>query len=158
MKILITSILLFSLTKLIIAQNHGFSTAPHYAVINAQNINAPINQVTIECWIKPNTLKNWVAPLSYIADNGHNESGFAFSYYNNKIRFMIKTRAMRGDEWNYNPGAQIETNQWSHIAGTYDGEFIKFYLNGELIDSKRSSGEINWDFKPDEIHIGAFKN
>lgn len=140
------------------AQNHGFNTNPHYTIVNTDNIKLPLYQVTIECWIKPNTIKNWVAPLSYIADNGHNESGFAFSYYNDQLRFMIKTKTMRGDEWNYNPGASIEMNQWSHIAGTYDGEFIKFYLNGELIDSKQTTGLINWDHKPTDMHIGAFKD
>jgi AraC-like DNA-binding protein len=71
---------------------------------------------------------------------------------------MIKTSGMRGDEWNYNPGSAIEMNQWSHIAGTYDGEFIKFYLNGELVDSKPTSGVINWDHRPSHLHIGAFKD
>ncbi|MGQ1788220.1 LamG-like jellyroll fold domain-containing protein [Saccharicrinis sp. GN24d3] len=155
---ILSIIVLFIATSNHFAQNHSFNTAPHYAIVNTRNINLPINQVTIECWIKPNTLKNWVAPFSFIADNGHNESGFAFAYYNNQFRFMIKTDAMRGDEWNYNPGSHVELNQWSHIAGTYDGGFIKFYLNGELIDTKQTSGQINWDFKPKDIHIGAFKD
>lgn len=140
------------------AQNHSFSTDPHYAIIDAQNIKLPINQVTVECWIKPNTIKNWVAPLGFITDNGSNESGFAFAYYNDKMRFMLKTETMRGDEWNYNPGANIEMNQWSHIAGVYDGEFIKMYLNGNMIDSKPTRGAINWEFLPHSIHIGAFKD
>ena len=158
MKKLLISITFYLLMTHLWAQNHAFNTDPHYAIINTDQIDLPYNQITVECWIKPHTIKNWVAPLGFISDNAHNESGFAFSYYNDQIRFMIKTMHMRGDEWNYNPGANIEMNHWSHIAGTYDGELIRFYLNGELIDSKQTSGLINWDFKPENMHIGAFKD
>ncbi|MBI9065135.1 MAG: hypothetical protein JEZ14_24335, partial [Marinilabiliaceae bacterium] len=150
-------LLLLTLTG-VAAKNNCLNTNPHYVVVNTQKLRHPSNQLTIECWIKPYTINNWDAPLSYISDNGHNESGFAFSYYNDKLRFMLKTSTMRGDEWNYNPGAAIEMNQWSHIAGTYDGEFIKFYLNGELVDSKQATGSINWDHRPSHMHIGAFKD
>ncbi|MCT4644226.1 MAG: helix-turn-helix domain-containing protein, partial [Carboxylicivirga sp.] len=140
------------------AQNHSFNARPHYVNIKANSIPLPYQQITVECWLKPNTLTNWVAPLSWISDNGSDESGFALAYYNNKLRFMLKTETMRGNEWNYNPGAPLEMNQWSHVAGTYDGEYIRFYLNGELIDSKQTTGLINWDFKPQNLQIGVFKD
>lgn len=142
----------------IIAKNKCFNATPNYVEINTQNLIYPQTQITIEFWAKPNNLSQWSAPLSYISDDMHNESGFAFSYIEGKLVFMLKTTEMRGDEWNYNPGVKNEVNQWSHISGTYDGESIKIYLNGELIESKTTSGLINWDYKPAKFHIGAFKD
>ncbi len=150
---------LFILQSLnILAENNCFKAYPNYIVVNAQTFAPPISQITCECWIKANSLENWAAPFSYLTDNYHEESGFAFAFFAGQLRFMLKTENMRGDEWNYNPAANVEIGQWTHFAGTYDGETIKIYKNGELIERKTTSGRINWQFKPSGFHIGAFKD
>ncbi len=139
-------------------QNKCFKTTPNYIVINSDKFVRPNKQITVECWIKANSLTNWCAPLSYVTDNGGDESGFAFAFAKDKFRFMLKTTEMLDEEWNYNPGIDLEMNQWTHIAGTYDGESIKFFKDGELIESKATSGNINWQFITDIIYIGVFKD
>ncbi|MCL3782021.1 helix-turn-helix domain-containing protein [Prolixibacteraceae bacterium JC049] len=140
------------------AQNRCFKSNPNYIVVNSDRFKEPTKQLTIEMWVKIRTKKEWCAPLSFITDNGHRESGYAFAYTREKMRFMLKTDNMRGDEWNYNPGVDLEVNQWTHLAGTYDGETIKMYQNGELVESKTTSGEINWDYPSDKLYIGVFKD
>lgn len=65
---------------------------------------------------------------------------------------------MAGNEWNYNPGVDLKINQWAHVAGTFDGESIKIFLNGELIESKTAPGKINWDHITSNYYIGSFKD
>ncbi|MGQ7870927.1 LamG-like jellyroll fold domain-containing protein [Sunxiuqinia sp. sy24] len=140
------------------AENKCFKASPNYIRVNTQNFTPPASQITTECWIKAKSFENWAAPVSYLTDNYHDESGFGLTLKDGKLHFMLKTVNMRGDEWNYNPGVKIEADQWVHIAGTYDGESIKIYKNGELIESKTTSGKIDWTFKPSSLHIGAFKD
>jgi len=42
------------------------------------------------------------------------------------------------------PRAPIEEGKWYHVLGTYDGEKISLYVNGELKDSIEIAGEISW--------------
>ena len=37
------------------------------------------------------------------------------------------------------PDLSLESNTWYHIAGTYDGEYMKLYLNGELLQAETYS-------------------
>ena len=156
-KILVFTIL-FLVTLNLYSQNKCFKASPNYIIINSGNFLHPSKQITVECWVKVNSKGDWSSPVSNVTDNYHEESGFAFAFTKEKLRFMLKTRDMRGDEWNYNPGVDVELNQWTHIAGTYDGESIKIFMNGELIESKTTSGEIIWDFTNTILHIGAFKD
>lgn len=38
------------------------------------------------------------------------------------------------------PEADVTANEWNHIVGTYDGQNVKIYLNGELKDTVAASG------------------
>ena len=38
----------------------------------------------------------------------------------------------------------VDLNQWNNIVGTYDGETIKLYVNGELVDSSPAYGQVDW--------------
>lgn len=40
------------------------------------------------------------------------------------------------------PEVDVAANEWNHIVGTYDGENVKIYLNGELKDSVPASGSM----------------
>src|SRR5262249_25604503 len=41
----------------------------------------------------------------------------------------------------YGTGA-LPVNTWSHLAGTYDGATMKFYVNGVLVSSRAQSGAV----------------
>ncbi len=43
--------------------------------------------------------------------------------------------------WDFFIRNPIEDKDWHHIAGTYDGEFAKIYLDGELISKDKSAFE-----------------
>lgn len=42
------------------------------------------------------------------------------------------------------PVAPITAGQWYHVLGTYDGQAVKLYVNGELVQTISAPGEIQW--------------
>ena len=115
-----------------------------------------VNAVTVEGWIYARTAEQWESFMSFAQDNGSNESGYDFSYVNDKLRFRCKTVNMAANEWDNNPGAEIPFNQWIHVAGVYDGAEMRMYLNGVLAEKQSKSGLISWQFDPVDMRIGAY--
>ena len=59
--------------------------------------------------------------------------------------FQISTTD--GFEFCLNP-ISLNNNTWYHIAGTYDGSSIKYYVNGCLVSDKPHTGSLitnDWD-------------
>lgn len=48
--------------------------------------------------------------------------------------------------------APIEENKYYHVVGTYDGEYLSMYLNGEFVGRKEMTGEV-WYSDPDLIKM-----
>lgn len=46
----------------------------------------------------------------------------------------------------------IDLQQWHHYAGTFDGQTIRLYVDGEEVANQSAAGKINWD--PGECWIG----
>ncbi len=40
------------------------------------------------------------------------------------------------------PAAQVEKDAWNHVVGTYDGQNVKMYINGELKDTVAATGSL----------------
>lgn len=136
--------------------NQSLKFHKNYALLPTSPLLRPVDGITVECWIKAESYYNWGSPVSYVVDNSSNESGFALAFNQGKMRFMLKTENMQSQDWTYNPGVEIEMNQWYHIAGVYDGKSIKFYLNGSLRDERYVTGNIDWTYIPNQLSIGAF--
>jgi hypothetical protein len=97
------------------------------------------DSLTVEMWIKPD---EWVAEDYGIVGklSEDRNSGWAFQYngYANLLQFRINIE----NKTEILSAAAPLTNSWHQIAGTYDGEKIKFYIDGIVRDSKQDSGKI----------------
>lgn len=127
-----------------------------YISVGTSSSLRPTSAITVEAWIKKYSESDWMAFLSNAQDNASNESGYSMSYYGGKWRFFLMTENMSGNEWNTNPGAVIPNNEWTHVAGTYDGSTIKFYVNGILTETKNATGNIDWTYSPIDFRLGMF--
>lgn len=132
-------------------------TSNQYIEVESSEALQPENAMTIEAWIRPNFfLQDYTGLVTYLQDNGGNESGYGLVYNGGKVRMFMMSEEYGANAWNTAPGAEVETGKWSHVAGTYDGEVIRFYLNGHLIEEQNAGGAIDWEYEPLALAIGTF--
>ena len=105
------------------------------------------SQMTVEAWIYP---YGHVGPYDpVIKKSGPGQvDGFAFEFGGNVIILYVFVGGWAGVA-----GTAIPNNQWSHVAGTYDGHQIKIYVNGQLVGSGFVTGAIVPSSNP--LFLGA---
>jgi Concanavalin A-like lectin/glucanases superfamily/FlgD Ig-like domain len=113
------------------------------AVQNSKDSFA-LNTFTVESWYNATTL-----PLNTQAKIL--DYGFIASGVRNGFSLLIKDQgfaelgvsSINGNLWlECASSTKITAGKWYHIAGTYDGSFIRIYVNGALEDSLAYSGGI----------------
>jgi len=89
--------------------------------------NWPANPITVSFWIK--RADNVSNKYFFTANSG----AIAFVQNGAKIGFVVSTPTIST--------AFAETgNDWTHIAGTYDGENVCTYVNGKLVTKLNNPG------------------
>ncbi len=114
------------------------------------------NQITLESWCYLREVYDGMGLISYMTDHEGAESGYGFRYSNNKLRFCLRTAGMTDNTFYPNPSTPVELDQWMHIAGTYDGQIAKIYLNGVLVSEQSAEGAMDWDPIPIRFKLGKF--
>jgi hypothetical protein len=89
-------------------------------------------ELTVEAWVYP---KGWNPDLNAIAqkwEDGTNRRQYQLTVYGaTKTNWWYVSNA--GNNWPRGEGKIIvELNQWTHLAGTYDGKKLRNYTNGKL--------------------------
>lgn len=112
-----------------------FDSNVDYAIVDSSTAepfqfqgNVPFS---VEFWVRiASTPTNWRRYLSL----DDNSNGWWFlNDSSGKVRFY---RTVGGSFKSVIDTTALSTNEWHHIAGTYDGEStIKLYVDGELVDS-----------------------
>jgi hypothetical protein len=109
----------------------GLQTGDYVSLGSSTELNP--SEVSIGAWVNPRTLSNY----NYIYSNSRDccgtykgidfriRSGVEFGIWNNSKAVAI--------------GGNITLNEWQYVTGTYDGNVIKAYLNGEEVASTDSS-------------------
>ena len=158
------------LVGFVFAQDSSFTFQQNdYVNIQSSNTVQPENAMTIECWVNPGQENyiNFDPIIQYlrITEAGQ-ESGFSIIYYDGMFRFIIGIGSgqndIYGDGLNLWPGVIVNSDTWTHIAGTYDSEtgIAKIFKNGyEQGSIVTEGGSINWDYISDmDMKIGKSIN
>ncbi|MEO8666723.1 MAG: LamG-like jellyroll fold domain-containing protein [Ignavibacteria bacterium] len=123
-------------------------TNSYVSVPNHSELN-PGSAITVEAWIFPTALPGTSACI--IGKN------FLTSYYfgiENTGRFIFFPRNQAGGFLRSRVSGTVKVNQWTHIAGTYDGTSTRLYINGVLDTSRTGiTGTIGSNF--DSLFIGC---
>jgi len=130
-----------------------------YVSSNSTDLNIA-DDLTISAWIKPYSFVDWPGIVTNLQDNGAEESGYGLFYYPdaNGIMWWISTQDSAPNNYASFPNVSVDLDQWTHLAGTYSsasGE-MKLYKNGALVGSKGITGNINWDYAPDDCRLGNY--
>lgn len=112
-------------------------------VVDANSLDLT-NGMTLEAWVRPTNLtgyktilakENGTNNLAYILSANNSTSGAANQRPNSRIRIGSATRTVTGT-------SKLALNTWSHVASTYDGANFRIYLNGVLVSTFATTGNI----------------
>jgi len=119
---------------------------PHLAAFNVQ-------QFTLEAWIKPRALNDWAG----IITKGKNSSSFAMQIHTKRLLLAINVGGPAGgipagQTWRSN--TELQEDVWQHVAITYDGATIRFYING-VLDSNQPAATPILGAHEESLFLGA---
>jgi len=125
-----------------------FNGVDSYVDIPYSSHNHPTKEITVSLWFYTDAFYPQVLLSSY--QNGGYRLGFEDG---NDLWWTIK---LDGDREVSVPIQHegITTEQWHHVAGTYDGSTIKIYLDGVLRNQMNVTGTIHYEYN-NYVIVGA---
>ncbi len=116
----------------------GYLTLPHAPALELTN------EVTVEAWVKPEQTDTH-SPFV-----GKGDTQYAIKQNGDELEFYVYT-----DTWQ-TASASLPSDwydgNWHHVAGVYDQNAIKLYVDGELLEEVNVTGELNNNSYP--VNIG----
>jgi hypothetical protein len=108
--------------------------------VQNQNSNNYTGEWSLELYIKP--AETFAGDGEYLStwSNSSPTAGFEFFSTSGSNGFKLKTTS--GTE-TVSDSSTLSTSSWSHIIVTFDGEDLKYYVNGLLKDEISIDGTIN---------------
>ncbi|MFB2923767.1 LamG-like jellyroll fold domain-containing protein [Aerosakkonema funiforme] len=115
-------------------------------------------EITLEAWICVTSQKAYAGIVSNIYDTGSTESGYGLLldgtsgiYFGLKVPSTVIQYLSSGAN-------TIILNQWHHIAGTYDGQEMKLYVDG-IEKAKKAIAGNNINYNPEnDLLFGMYKD
>ena len=108
------------------------------------------NQITLEAWIFPRNVFGGRKIITKFGDIAGDDA-YNLEVRDGRVQFLLDF----GAGWqNLATGAIINSNQWHHIAATYDGSTMSIYVNGVLEASMNRTGNI--DISASTFKIGGW--
>lgn len=109
----------------------------------------PTRSFSVELWLLNHVNLPVGAMITARGKSVKDEPAWLLGYYGGEAIFHVNTR--RGRQSITIPLKRGWKKYWGHLVGTYDGQSIKLYLNGELL---ASSAEVGGDLVfPDQTQL-----
>ncbi len=95
--------------------------------------------MTLEAWVKPNagSLSGWKTILLK-----ESPGGLAYALYGNQGVQRPGVEINASANYESTGTAALSTTAWTHVAATYDGAILRFYVNGTQRSTRAASGNI----------------
>ncbi|MCD4736769.1 MAG: right-handed parallel beta-helix repeat-containing protein, partial [Bacteroidales bacterium] len=117
---------------------------------NAENLNIT-DSVTVEAWINAGTWKTHVYQGGIVGKDKSDHTGYILRCGDNgRLSFVV---GISGSWHEVISGHIMASGEWYHVAGVYDGSYLRIYINGELTGKQSLSGTIGVSSK--SLRIGA---
>lgn len=121
-----------------------FDGTDDYVLINDHSSLNSDTTITVEAWIKADAYGRNVYDNSIFCKHGWSRGNLGYVLRcgsNGKISFNISDAS---GTWQEAASASImETGVWYHVAGSFDGDSVNVYINGELVGTTLYSGKIS---------------
>jgi hypothetical protein len=91
--------------------------------------------VTIAAWVKADSINT---TQTIFRKSEAQDSSFVLAIHNRKYEFAIRLSSGRL----VSVAAPATAGEWKHVAGTYDGEVLRLYVDGYEVKSARADGTL----------------
>ena len=116
--------------------------------VNSDQFKLPDGPMTLEAWVKPKSLQGYNAIIAKTES-----SEYALFSDEGVPQFDIH---LGGKYVTAKAVQKMKVNQWTHLAGVYDGKQVKMFVDGELVGSLAGKGQRRSNKLP--LWIGADPN
>jgi len=107
-------------------------------------------QITIATWLNGDEFENWDG----LVTKGTTTSPYSLQVMENgQLRFEANHKT-GGTRNSWKSAGAITEGQWHHVAVTYDGAAVRFYIDGQL-DANVSYAEFQLDTNDEDLVLGA---
>jgi hypothetical protein len=125
-----------------------YATIPFYPELNLGD------QYTLEAWVNPSTIGG---PYTRIIDKGAPNQNSPYLQYSLICGNSLGSDFCNGSSYNrVSSSFGVPTNEWKHIALTYDFGIMVFFLDGEPVDTITTSNANSCGFQT-TLNIGRRK-
>jgi Concanavalin A-like lectin/glucanases superfamily len=117
----------------------------------------PARRMTVEAWVGLDRPGAWGGFLCAIEDNGEHERGWVLGYRKDRFLFGLASEGLGRLSYLEAP-RPFQLGRWYHVAGVYDGEVQRLFVDGELVaESRVNSGKILYD-RDHLLVAGAYRD
>ena len=125
--------------------NSGYITVPEHLDFR------PAAAISLQAWVSVDSFSMWDGIAGNIQDNGSSEAGYSLYTSTSGMDWYVAVNGVLVTAHSTCP-----LGQWTHFVGTFDGSYVRLYMNGQLEGSIAASGTIGWSFIPLEVSIGRY--
>ena len=105
----------------------------------------PAKDLTVSAWVRIDAPLAWGGIVGAFRDTGDIERGWLLGYSNSTFYFRLAGKRGNGKLTTLKSPETFEPSQWYHVAGTYDGESMRLFINGkEMAHTSLQRGKINY--------------
>ena len=97
-----------------------------------------LSQFTLEAWIKLRDLGWGGAIISKWGGSGNNSYNFAI--WNSRLGLQLSGPG--GNREIQSTSIQPAVGEWQHVAATYDGSYMRLYVNGQMVAEQNDTGGV----------------
>jgi concanavalin A-like lectin/glucanase superfamily protein len=95
------------------------------------------NGMTLEAWVRPSALTAWRTILMK-----EQTAGLVYGLYANSDTNRPSAHIHLNVERDVRGTAALALNTWTHVAATFDGAVLRFYVNGVQVSTGNYSGSM----------------
>ena len=143
----------------IVGQAFRFIGPHSLVVIPTREVFRSLTNLTFECWVRNDPVHPFRRLMTLTPDHvilGIDQGGNLFL----TVRFGDLAATPTGQAFHdvtIVAGEPVPSSEWTHVAGTYDGDMVRLYRNGLLIGSKAAPGKLESRGAASEVYINYLK-
>ena len=134
----------------------AFDGSARLSVVSANTSHLPSATISVAATVRVDArAESWGAAVSFVQDNGDDERGWVLGWDDSNFIFSVSTDEHGVMNYATSDASAYSTGEWYSLVGTYDGEYVRLYVNDELAAETESTGAIS--YAPDgTLMLGAY--